>query len=78
MMKHEFEALYGEEVTVERFRMINELYMYYDELFPEKKDIVFVPTHIPQSAHHLFLLCLTSLFHNLLYTRNVKEKCAHL
>lgn len=40
MMKHEFEALYGEEVTIERFRMINELYMYYDELFPEKKDIV--------------------------------------
>lgn len=40
MMKHEFETLYGEEVTVERFRMINELYMYYDELFPEKKDIV--------------------------------------
>lgn len=39
-MKHEFEALYGEEVTIERFRMINELYMYYDELFPEKKDIV--------------------------------------
>lgn len=39
MMKHEFEALSGSEVTVEQFRMINELYMHYDELFPEKKDI---------------------------------------
>ena len=40
MMKHEFEALSGKEVSVEQFRMINELYMHYDELFPEKKDIV--------------------------------------
>lgn len=39
-MKHEFEALSGKEVSVEQFRMINELYMHYDELFPEKKDIV--------------------------------------
>lgn len=39
MMKHEFEALSGKEVSVEQFRMINELYMHYDELFPEKKDI---------------------------------------
>ena len=39
MMKHEFEALSGSEVTVEQFCMINELYMHYDELFPEKKDI---------------------------------------
>ena len=39
MMKHEFEALSGREVTVEQFCMINELYMQYDDLFPEKKDV---------------------------------------
>lgn len=40
MMKQEFEALYGQEVTAEEYKKIEYCYMRLDNLTPEKKDIV--------------------------------------
>lgn len=40
MMKHEFEALYGQEVTVEEYKKIEYCYIRLTYLVKEKKDIV--------------------------------------
>lgn len=41
MMKHEFESLANTQVTPEEYRIIEDVYMNFDFLFPAKEDIAF-------------------------------------